>query len=60
MTIFFILQKENKSIMYLIPIFLHVVDGVASNLAAVFDQKIKHEFQDHDIDATMQTMTKEK
>jgi carboxymethylenebutenolidase len=29
------------------------------NLAAVFDQHIKHEFQDHDVDATMQTMTKE-
>jgi carboxymethylenebutenolidase len=29
------------------------------NLAAVFDQHIKHEFQDHDVDATMETMTKE-
>jgi carboxymethylenebutenolidase len=29
------------------------------NLAAVFDQHIKHEFQDRDVDATMQTMTKE-
>jgi carboxymethylenebutenolidase len=29
------------------------------NLGAVFDQHIKHEFQDHDVDATMQTMTKE-
>jgi carboxymethylenebutenolidase len=29
------------------------------NLAAVFDQHIKHEFQDHDVDATMQTMTRE-
>jgi carboxymethylenebutenolidase len=30
-----------------------------SNLGDVFDQHIKHEFQDHDVDATMQTMTKE-
>ncbi|HEY9407455.1 MAG TPA: nuclear transport factor 2 family protein [Nitrososphaera sp.] len=30
-----------------------------SNLGAVFDQHIKHEFEDHDVDATMQTMTKE-
>jgi carboxymethylenebutenolidase len=29
------------------------------NLGAVFDQHIKHEFEDHDVDATMQTMTKE-
>jgi carboxymethylenebutenolidase len=29
------------------------------NLGAVFDQHIKHEFQDHDVNATMQTMTKE-
>lgn len=29
------------------------------NLGAVFDQHIKHEFQDHDVDATMQTMTKD-
>ncbi len=29
------------------------------NLAAVFDQHIKHEFQDRDVDATMQTMTQE-
>jgi carboxymethylenebutenolidase len=29
------------------------------NLGAVFDQHIKHEFQDHDVDATMETMTKE-
>jgi carboxymethylenebutenolidase len=29
------------------------------NLGAVFDQHIKHEFQDHDVDATMQTMTPE-
>jgi carboxymethylenebutenolidase len=29
------------------------------NLGDVFDQHIKHEFQDHDVDATMQTMTKE-
>jgi carboxymethylenebutenolidase len=29
------------------------------NLDAVFDQHIKHEFQDHDVDATMETMTKE-
>jgi carboxymethylenebutenolidase len=28
-------------------------------LGAVFDQHIKHEFEDHDVDATMQTMTKE-
>ncbi|HEU4824265.1 MAG TPA: ester cyclase [Nitrososphaeraceae archaeon] len=33
--------------------------GQESNLAAVFDQHIKHEFQDHDVYATMQTMTKE-
>jgi carboxymethylenebutenolidase len=26
------------------------------NLAAVFDKHIKHEFQDHDVDATMKTM----
>ncbi len=30
-----------------------------SNLDAVFDQHIKHEFEDYDVDATMQTMTKE-
>jgi carboxymethylenebutenolidase len=29
------------------------------NLSAVFDQHIKHEFEDHDVDATMETMTKE-
>jgi carboxymethylenebutenolidase len=29
------------------------------NLGAVFDQHIKHEFQDHNVDATMQTMTTE-
>jgi carboxymethylenebutenolidase len=29
------------------------------NLGAVFEQHIKHEFQDHDVDATMETMTKE-
>jgi carboxymethylenebutenolidase len=29
------------------------------NLAAVFDQHIKHEFQDHDVNATMETMTKQ-
>ena len=29
------------------------------NLGTVFDQHIKHEFQDHDVDATMETMTKE-
>jgi carboxymethylenebutenolidase len=29
------------------------------NLGAVFDQHIKHEFEDHDVDATMETMTKE-
>jgi carboxymethylenebutenolidase len=29
------------------------------NLGAVFDQHIKYEFEDHDVDATMQTMTKE-
>jgi carboxymethylenebutenolidase len=29
------------------------------NLGDVFDQHIKHEFQDHDVDATMETMTKE-
>lgn len=29
------------------------------NLGAVFDQHIKHEFQDHDVDATMETMTEE-
>ena len=29
------------------------------NLGAVFDKHIKHEFQDHDVDATMETMTKE-
>jgi carboxymethylenebutenolidase len=29
------------------------------NLGVVFDQHIKHEFEDHDVDATMQTMTKE-
>jgi carboxymethylenebutenolidase len=27
------------------------------NLGAVFDQHIKHEFEDHDVDATMETMT---
>ena len=29
------------------------------NLGVVFDQHVKHEFQDHDVDATMETMTKE-
>jgi carboxymethylenebutenolidase len=29
------------------------------SLGTVFDQHIKHEFQDHDVDATMETMTKE-
>jgi hypothetical protein len=29
------------------------------NLAAVFDKHIKHEFQDHDVDATMKTMVRE-
>ena len=29
------------------------------NIGAVFDQHIKHEFQDHDVDATMETMTNE-
>lgn len=29
------------------------------NLGVVFDRHIKHEFEDHDVDATMQTMTKE-
>jgi carboxymethylenebutenolidase len=29
------------------------------DLGAVFDQHIRHEFEDHDVDATMQTMTKE-
>jgi carboxymethylenebutenolidase len=29
------------------------------NLGAIFDQHIKHEFEDHDVDATMKTMTKE-
>ena len=29
------------------------------NLGVVFDWHIKHEFEDHDVDATMQTMTKE-
>jgi carboxymethylenebutenolidase len=29
------------------------------NLGAVFDQHIKHEFQDHDVDVTIETMTKE-
>ena len=29
------------------------------NLGTVFDQHIKYEFQDHDVDATMETMTKE-
>jgi carboxymethylenebutenolidase len=33
--------------------------GQEPNLGAVFDQHIKHEFQDHDVDATMETMTKE-
>jgi carboxymethylenebutenolidase len=30
-----------------------------ANLGVVFDRHIKHEFEDHDVDATMQTMTKE-
>jgi carboxymethylenebutenolidase len=30
-----------------------------SSLAAVFDKHIKHEFQDHDVDATMKTMVGE-
>jgi hypothetical protein len=29
------------------------------NLGVVFDRHIKHEFEDDDVDATMQTMTKE-
>ena len=29
------------------------------NLGTVFDQHIKHEFEDHDVDVTMQTMTRE-
>jgi carboxymethylenebutenolidase len=29
------------------------------DLGAVFDQHIRHEFEDQDVDATMQTMTKE-
>jgi carboxymethylenebutenolidase len=29
------------------------------NLGVVFDLHIKYEFEDHDVDATMQTMTKE-
>lgn len=29
------------------------------NLGVVFDRHIKHEFEDHDVDPTMQTMTKE-
>ena len=33
--------------------------GQESSLGAIFDQHIKHEFQDHDVDATMQTMTSE-
>jgi hypothetical protein len=28
------------------------------NLGVVFDQHIKHEFQDHDVGATMETMAK--
>jgi carboxymethylenebutenolidase len=33
--------------------------GQESNLGAVFDLHIKREFEDHDVDATMQTMTSE-
>ena len=33
--------------------------GQESNLGAVFDLHIKCEFEDHDVDATMQKMTKE-
>jgi carboxymethylenebutenolidase len=33
--------------------------GPQFNLGDVFDLHIKHEFQDHDVDATMQTMTSE-
>jgi carboxymethylenebutenolidase len=33
--------------------------GPESNLGAVFDLHIKCEFEDHDVDATMQTMTSE-
>ncbi|MDQ3848149.1 MAG: hypothetical protein M3261_04240 [Thermoproteota archaeon] len=29
------------------------------NLGNYLDQYIKHEFQDHDVDATMETMTRE-
>ena len=29
------------------------------SLGAVFDKHIKHEFQDHDVDATMKTMVSE-
>ena len=34
-------------------------EGQEPNLGTVFDQHVKHEFQDHDVDATMQTMTTE-
>lgn len=30
-----------------------------SNLGAIFDKHVKHEFVDHDVDATMKTMVKE-
>jgi carboxymethylenebutenolidase len=33
--------------------------GPEFNLGDIFDLHIKHEFQDHDVDATMQTMTSE-
>ncbi len=34
-------------------------EGQEPNLGVVFDEHIKYEFQDHDVDATMQTMTTE-
>jgi carboxymethylenebutenolidase len=34
-------------------------DSQQPNLDVVFDRHIKYEFEDHDVDATMQTMTKE-
>jgi carboxymethylenebutenolidase len=37
----------------------HSTYGQESNLSAVFDLHIKREFEDHDVDATMQTMTSE-
>jgi carboxymethylenebutenolidase len=34
-------------------------DNTAKDLGAVFDEHVRHEFEDHDVEATMKTMVKE-